>query len=93
MIKVIYGDKLVDIAQGVIKNIDNKNIDLSEDNIIVVPDRFSLVAEKLVFKTLNIKSTFNIHVMGITALARKIISSSGLDCVYADAEESQFVRL
>ena len=91
MIKIVYGDKLIDIAQGVIKNIDYKNSDLSVDNIIVVPDRFSLVAEKLVFKTLNIKSTFFVHVMGITALARKIISLSGLDCVYADSEESEFL--
>lgn len=91
MIKVITGQKLIDIAQSVIKEIEPKKQDLSTQNIIVVPDRFSLLAEKMVFEVLNIKSSFNIKVMSITNLARKIISDAGLDCVYLSSDECKFL--
>ena len=91
MIKIVTGQKLIDIAQKVIGEIAPHSQDLSCNNIIVVPDRFSLVAEKMVFDVLNIKATFNIHVMGITSLAKKIINEADLDCVYADGQESKFV--
>ena len=75
MIKIITGQKLIDISQSVISEINDKKNNLSSQNIIVVPDRFSLLAEKMVFEVLNIKSSFNIRVMGITSLAKEIISN------------------
>ncbi|MBO5884310.1 MAG: hypothetical protein J6Q51_00775, partial [Clostridia bacterium] len=91
MIKIITGQKLLDVSAEVIKSIGDNRLDLMCDNIIVVPDRFSLLAEKMVFDCLGIKSTFNIRVMGITALARKIINKANLDCVFCDAQESKFI--
>lgn len=91
MIKIITGHKLLDVASDVIKSIGDNRLDLSCDNIIVVPDRFSLLAEKMVFESLNIKSTFNIRVMGITAVARNIINQANLNCVFCDAQESKFI--
>lgn len=91
MIKIITGQKLLDVSAEVIKSIGDYRLDLSCDNIIVVPDRFSLLAEKMVFDSLGIKSTFNIRVMGITALARQIIKKANLDCVFCDAQESKFI--
>ena len=91
MIKIVTGQKLIDIAESVIKEIEKYKDDLSTQNIIVVPDRFSLLAEKMVFRVLGIKSSFNIKVMSITNLARKIISDAGLDCVYLSSDECKFL--
>lgn len=51
-----------------------KNEDKFKDNIIVVPDKFTLNAERLVFEYLNIESSFNIQVMSLTRLVNKILS-------------------
>lgn len=44
-----------------------------EDQIIIVPDRYSLITEKLVFEKLGINSTLNIKVMGINRFASLIL--------------------
>ncbi len=91
MIKIVTGQKLIDISKSVIFEINDKKENLSSQNIIVVPDRFSLLAEKMVFDALNIKSSFNIRVMGITSLAKDIISKAGLNCVYLTNDECKFL--
>lgn len=53
-----------------VKKTENK----FKDNIIVVPDKFTLNAERLVFEHLNIESSFNIQVMSLTRLVNKILS-------------------
>ena len=89
-IKIVKGYKLNDVAESVISQI-NPSFNFKEENIIVVPDRFSLVAEKMVFDVLNIRSTFNIKVMGINGLARKLIQDANLECVFCDNFESKFI--
>lgn len=44
-----------------------------EDQIIIVPDRYSLITEKLVFDKLALDSTLNIKVMGINRFASLIL--------------------
>ena len=44
-----------------------------EDQTIIVPDRYSLITEKLVFEKLGISSTLNIKVMGINRFASLIL--------------------
>lgn len=44
-----------------------------EDQIIIVPDRYSLITEKLVFEKLGISSTLSIKVMGINRFASLIL--------------------
>lgn len=44
-----------------------------EDQIIIVPDRYSLITEKLVFEKLALDSTLNIKVMGINRFASLIL--------------------
>ena len=73
-VNIIVGHKLNCVSKEVIRSIDKNRQDFLCDNIVVVPDRFSMVAEKLIFEVLNIKATFNIHVMGINKLAKKIIN-------------------
>ena len=91
MINLLCGNKLNQVKNQVIKSIGDNRLDLSCDNIIVVPDRYSLIAEKSVFEQLNIYSTFNIHVMGINSLAKKLIEASGLDCVFVDGLTQDFI--
>lgn len=63
-------------TKEVIKNVEvSQNLDLR--NFIVVPDRFSLQAEKLLFEELDISSTFNIDVVSISKLASLVLKLSG----------------
>ncbi len=49
-----------------------------EEQIIIVPDRYSLICEKLVFDKLNISSTLNIRVMGINRFASLVLREQGI---------------
>lgn len=51
---------------------------LDEEQIIIVPDRYSLITEKLVFEKLNISSTLNIRVMGINRFASLILQEQNI---------------
>ena len=63
-------------TKEVIKNVEvSQNLDLR--NFIVVPNRFSLQAEKLLFQELGISSTFNIDVISISKLASLVLKLSG----------------
>ncbi len=90
-IVLIKGHTLEDIKNSVIGEIKPYVQDFLQKNVIVVPDRYSLIVEKSVFDVLNISSTFNIFVMGINQLAKKMIESAGLNCVYIDQTQSDFV--
>ena len=50
-----------------------REINLSENSIIVVPDKFSLSAEKMIFEEKNILATFSTQVFSITKLASKVL--------------------
>ena len=62
---------LFEATKATIEKIDVKNLD--EKNLVIVPDSFSMQAESLIFDVLNVKSTFNIAVVGISRLASKIL--------------------
>ena len=88
-IKLIVADNFQDMNAGVISKINVK--DLSFKNLVIVPDRFSLLAEKLIFKTLNIKAYFNIEVMGISDLANMVFKKLGLNLQFVTKEESKIL--
>ena len=61
---------------GVIKKIQvSENLNLN--NFVVVPDRFSFQAEKLIFESLKIKSTFNINVVSVSKLSNLVLKLLG----------------
>lgn len=70
-IKLISAQTTFEAAKLTLKQIDPKNMDFQ--NLVVVPDAFSMQAESLIFDTLGIKSTFNIEIVGISRLASKIL--------------------
>ncbi len=51
---------------------------LDQENIVIVPDKYSLITEKLIFSELNITSTLNIKVMGINRFASLLLTSANL---------------
>ena len=63
------------------------------DHFIIVPDRYSLIVESMLFDVLNIEATFTIKVLGINKLAKQIIKECGLDDFSYTKEQSLlFVR-
>ena len=75
-INLYLAQTLRQATKEVIKNVEvSQNLDLR--NFIVVPDRFSLQAEKLLFQELGISSTFNIDVISISKLASLVLKLSG----------------
>ena len=67
-VEVIVGNNLYSVAEAVVGSIEVSD-SLELENFVVVPDRFSLLAEKLQFSQNNINSTFNIKIVGISKLA------------------------
>ena len=53
--------------------------DLNTENIVIVPDRLSLITENLIFDELNIDVYFNVSVMGISKFSKLIINDAGLE--------------
>ncbi len=75
-LKVVTGSTIYESTKNIFSGIDTK--DKTTPYFVVVPDRFTLQAEKLLFETLNIKSTFNINIVGLSSLAGKVIKDCGL---------------
>ncbi len=71
MVELIISNDRERVNEEVIKRIKNtQGIDL--ENLVIVPDRYSLTAEKEIFKQLRITSTFNTKVISISKLATYI---------------------
>lgn len=87
-IKLITGATAYEAAKNTLKQIDVSDFD--KQNLVVVPDSFSMQAENLVFDCLNIKSTFNIEVVGISRLASKIMRNYNIPFQRISALEEIF---
>ncbi len=87
-IELVEGASTFEAAKNTIGQIDTSNMDYQ--NIIVVPDAFSMQAEKLVFDCLNINSTFNIKVVGISKLASLILRENNIPFKRISAIEEVF---
>lgn len=62
-------------AKYMLSKIDNSNFDI--DHIIVVPDKFSLLTEKLVLDTFPQGSLFNVRVKSLSSLSRELLNKLG----------------
>ena len=70
-IKLVEGATAFEAAINTLQYVDAK--DLTKDNLVVVPDTFSMQAENLLFDVLGTKSVFNARVVGISKLASSIL--------------------
>ena len=69
---------LEECSKAVISSISPLHKDLSENHLVIVPDRYSLVTENMIFDVLNISSTFNINVRGISGFAEMILNEQNI---------------
>lgn len=75
-IKLITGATAYEASINVLRNIRLEDIEIQ--NLVVVPDSFSMQAENLIFDVLKIKSTLNIEVVGISRLASKLLHNENI---------------
>lgn len=87
-ITIIASNTVLSGAKQAIKKVGQSLNDFSCSNLIIVPDRFSLIAEKLIFSELNTNCTVNTFVMGINKLASSLIEKSNLSCLTCDSRQS-----
>ena len=73
-INLVTGANIYEATKNSFKCIDKNDFDTNY--FVVVPDRYSLQAEKLLFDTLEIESTFNINVISLTGLAQKVLEKN-----------------
>ena len=66
--------------------------DLDKPQIVIVPDRYSFLTEKLIFEKLKIQATLNIKVIGINRFASLVMSNLNIDKKSMSKSE-QIVRL
>lgn len=77
-----------DLTKSVISQVNEKS---DWENVIIVPDRFSLLAELEVFNQSNLKSVFNTNVMPISRLASSLLDQVEIKINSVSKEEESFL--
>lgn len=72
------GTDITSASEQVVADIAQFVSCIDEDQIVIVPDRYSLITEKMIFEKLNITSTLNIKVMGINRFASFVLKSQNV---------------
>lgn len=75
-IKLVTGATTFEACKNIIKQIDTTSIE--QQNMVVVPDSFSMQAENLLFDVLKRKATFNTKIVGISKLASEILKQNNI---------------
>ena len=70
-LELVTGISTYEATKNAFLSIDKTDVDT--EYFIVVPDRFTLKAEEVLFNTLNIESTFNLNIVSLTNLAQKVL--------------------
>lgn len=78
-VELVTGSTLYESVKNTFKNIDVK--DINNEYFVVVPDRFTLKAEDLLFETLNATSIFNINIMSLTGLAKELLGKENIETI------------
>ncbi len=87
-IKLITGATAFEAAKNTLKFVDLNDFD--KENLIVVPDAFSMQAEGLLFDVLQAKAAFNTEIVGISRLAIKILKKHNITFDRASGMEEIF---
>lgn len=75
LVELVTGETTFEATKNLFRCIDKE--DINTEYFVVVPDRFTLQAENLLFDVLGIKASFNINVVSLTALAQKVLTETG----------------
>jgi len=89
-LKLYQSSTIFNSAKFMLSKIDNS--DFMIDNIIVVPDKYSLLTEKMVLDLSNGGSLFNIRVKTLSSLANELMQKLGLGrCEVISSGESLLI--
>ena len=92
-LQVILGNNTNNLFEHSLKMLKGQFFDVTKQNIIIVPDKLSLITEQKIFEILNIDVYFNIAVMGISQFTSKIIKENYLNLQSCTALESKLLTL
>ncbi len=70
--KIVCSNSLLKSFYSLLDRVGQVRKDFSSQNIIIVPDKFSMNAEKLLFERLQIESSFNVEIMSLTRLVKRL---------------------
>lgn len=73
--KIVCANSSLKSFYGVLDEVKPFLSDYETDNLVIVPDKFSMNAEKLLFEYFGVDSLFNVHVVTLTRLVNKVLSS------------------
>lgn len=71
-VKIVCSNSLIKSFYSLLDKVSVLRKDFSSQSIIIVPDKFSMNAEKLLFERLKIESSFNVEVMSLTRLVKRL---------------------
>lgn len=72
--KIICANSLLKSFYGVLDEVKPFLNDYTIDNLVIVPDKFSMNAEKMLFEYFGVDSLFNVHIVTLTRLVNKVLS-------------------
>lgn len=78
-VELITGSTIYESVKNTFKRIDAR--DINTEYFVVVPDRFTLKAEDLLFDSLNVSAVFNINIVSLTGLAKIILGKDNIDTI------------
>ena len=78
MINLIYGDNCYDCDREILERLKQNRLDKGANHILLVPDKFSVSMEKMVFNHLEIESFCDIEVYTLTRLANETIKKQNI---------------
>ncbi len=78
--KLILGNTMNAVFDGTLNEM-KKRLENGGEHVLIVPDRFSMNAEKLVLEKLGIEATFNIEIVSFTRLAQKVLEGQIKKCL------------
>ena len=73
--KIICANSLLKSFYGVLDEVKPFLSDYSTDNLVIVPDKFSMNAEKMLFEYFGVDSLFNVHIVTLTRLVNKVLTN------------------
>lgn len=78
MVNLIYGNNCYDCDRAILERLKENRLDEGANHILLVPDKFSVSMEKMVFNHLDIESFCDIEVYTLTRLANETIKKQNV---------------
>ncbi len=69
--KIFCNNSLLNSFYDILDDVKNVKNDFFTNTIIIVPDKFTLNAERMFFEYLDVQSSFNVEIMSLTRLVKK----------------------